>query len=94
MADENFWVKVLKILSNRNSIDDRLVLKCVNHSNETVIKVSGDFDNFLEGGCKEKCNTRMDCGHSCESYFHSYVTSRMDLTGHNNLKHSIQKFGA
>jgi hypothetical protein len=28
----------------------------------------------------------MDCGHSCESYCHSYITSKMDVTGHDNVK--------
>lgn len=28
----------------------------------------------------------MDCGHSCESYCHAYVTSKTDQTGHDNVK--------
>jgi hypothetical protein len=28
----------------------------------------------------------MDCGHSCESFCHSYVTSKDDITGHDNVQ--------
>lgn len=49
-----------------------LELKCNNHGNVTIIKNANDFEKVPEGGCKEICNVRMQCGHSCESYCHLY----------------------
>ena len=46
----------------KNILKDQIVLSCGLHKNQTVISHHRDFDNVPEGGCKEVCNIRMDCG--------------------------------
>ena len=36
----------------------------------------GDFRLLPEGGCKELCRERMDCGHVCEYYCHNFEHER------------------
>ena len=37
-----------------------------------------DFDKVPEGGCKEICGVRMQCGHACESFCHNFIVSKND----------------
>jgi hypothetical protein len=62
------------------------VLRCLNHSKETIIKDPEDFKNCPEGGCKEICQVRMECGHSCESCCHNFEITENDPSGHNSIK--------
>ena len=67
------WAKVLSILKLNQNIGSSLPLRCSRHP-ETVMEVStpDDFTKFApEGGCNEKCNLRLSCGHSCVNRCHS-----------------------
>ena len=61
-------------------------MKCKNHNIVTEISNAADFDNVPEGGCKEICAVRLNCGHSCESFCHPYEISVKDPTGHSSIK--------
>lgn len=39
-----------------------------------------------EGGCKEICDKRLDCGHTCASFCHYFIITEEDKTGHNNYR--------
>ena len=67
------WDKVLTILDNDENLGQTLALCCPRHK-ETQIEVSepDGFSKFSpEGGCKEKCISRLRCGHACINKCHS-----------------------
>jgi len=63
-----------------------LTLKCNTHGNKTEVCEPKDFDKVPEGGCKEKCEMRLECGHACESTCHNWFTTSADPTGHKKTK--------
>jgi hypothetical protein len=67
------WAEVLSILEHSNNIGPSLALCCPRHK-DTPIKVSTP-DDFVrlapEGGCSERCSSRLLCGHSCVNKCHS-----------------------
>lgn len=67
------WQKVIGMLRAADSVGERLALCCPRHPG-TVIEVQQpeDFSRLSpEGGCREGCADRLDCGHSCGSRCHS-----------------------
>lgn len=79
---KKLWKSVLEYLANSNFIGSELKLRCKNHKVETVIKKPEDFAKVPEGGCKKPCESRLQCGHKCESLCHYFETSEDDPTGH------------
>ena len=67
------WDQVITILDNDGNLGPTLALCCPRHK-ETPIEVS-DPDDFSilspEGGCNEKCISRLRCGHACINKCHS-----------------------
>jgi helicase required for RNAi-mediated heterochromatin assembly 1 len=80
--NEDLWIRILKVLLNNNNLSDCLPLKCVTHGNVSEIKTQKDFELRSEGGCLELCQTRMQCGHSCQKKCHPIKKSDEDPTGH------------
>jgi len=37
-----------------------------------------------EGGCTQRCNLRLECGHTCESLCHAIKRTTNDPTGHSD----------
>lgn len=67
------WNKVLDILRQGQNIGQALELMCPRHP-ETVIKVTipKDFAKLSpQGGCNQRCNKPMACGHLCSQRCHS-----------------------
>ena len=67
------WDQVITILENDGNLGRSLALCCPRH-NKTLIEVSkpDDFSIFSpEGGCNEKCISRLRCGHACINKCHS-----------------------
>ena len=69
---------MLLYLKQKDFIGQELKLKCANHKNETIVKVPDDFNKAPEGGCKLMCESRLPCGHKCESLCHYFVASELD----------------
>ncbi|UPX11033.1 uncharacterized protein EKO05_0001659 [Ascochyta rabiei] len=67
------WQKVINILEAEEAVGNTLSLCCPRHTDK-IIEVS-EPDDFLaaspEGGCREACVDRLDCGHSCQARCHS-----------------------
>ena len=62
----DMWKRIMEDLKSSNFSGKNLVLQCHNHPEvKTEVSKSEDFDNVPEGGCKEPCDTRLDCGHVC-----------------------------
>ena len=69
---KDVWQKIYEKAKILNVIGDKLTLVCQTHGNESHISNLGDFNNLSEeGGCKEKCNKKMKCGHLCQKICHT-----------------------
>lgn len=67
------WQKVISILGAQDSVGQALALCCPRHT-EKIIEIHNpdDFDTASpEGGCRETCTDRLECGHSCQANCHS-----------------------
>ncbi|KAF1833598.1 P-loop containing nucleoside triphosphate hydrolase protein [Decorospora gaudefroyi] len=67
------WQKVISMLRATDSVGNALALCCPRHP-ETVIEIQqpDDFAKVSpEGGCREACANRLDCGHRCGARCHS-----------------------
>ena len=68
---KDVWQKIYAKATSLNIIGEKLTLCCQTHGNEMVISNLEDFNNLSqEGGCKEKCNKKMKCGHLCQLLCH------------------------
>lgn len=67
------WADVISILERGGHKGPKLALCCPRHK-DTPIEVSSpdDFTLFSpEGGCNQKCTSRLKCGHACINKCHS-----------------------
>ena len=64
------WSSIVKQLEPKELIGNHLSLKCVTHGNITSIQKLEDFDKVKDGGCEEKCNSRLRCNHMCPRSCH------------------------
>ena len=68
---KDVWEKIYNKSKLLNIIGDKLTLACQTHNHKTIIYRYEDFENLSkEGGCKEKCNKILKCGHFCERICH------------------------
>ncbi|KAF2632130.1 P-loop containing nucleoside triphosphate hydrolase protein [Macroventuria anomochaeta] len=69
----DMWQKVINMLGAKNSIGQTLALCCPRHVDKVIeIREPEDFATASpEGGCKEACSDRLNCGHSCQAACHS-----------------------
>ena len=67
------WDTILSDMEKRNSVGSAFRIFCQNHpENEFEVKHPMDFVKFApEGGCKEQCKHRLECGHSCARLCHN-----------------------
>jgi hypothetical protein len=72
-ATVDMWQKVLVMLRAKDSVGPSLGLCCPRHTDKIMeVFEPDDFSKFSpEGGCREACTDRLDCGHSCEARCHS-----------------------
>ncbi|KAK2703369.1 hypothetical protein QYM36_018158 [Artemia franciscana] len=69
-SKSKLWKSIHKTLDENNEIGPQLELVCQIHGTETKIKCPNDFNAVIEGGCTEKCNAVLRCGHICPSMCH------------------------
>lgn len=69
------WQKIIEILQERNLIGEMLSLQCPRHPNRiTQVREADEFAKFSpEGGCRDVCAERLDCGHDCQARCHSKI---------------------
>jgi hypothetical protein len=93
------WQKVISMLGAKDSVGQALALCCPRHVDKVIeIHEPDDFDTASpEGGCREACTDRLDCGHSCQAMCHSKAMHDVWPCGmpcqrrHNPCEHSCQK---
>lgn len=69
----SMWQKVINMLEAKDSVGQALALCCPRHTDKVIeIYDPDDFDTASpEGGCREACADRLECGHSCQASCHS-----------------------
>lgn len=67
------WQKVISMLGAKDLVGQALALCCPRHPDKVIeIRDPEDFDIASpEGGCREACINRLECGHSCQARCHS-----------------------
>ena len=69
--DPDLWKKIIADMREQENLGDHLKLVCQNHPQNVIYASSAeDFENAPEGGCKEPCGRKLDCGHDCDQYCH------------------------
>ncbi|XP_065567266.1 NFX1-type zinc finger-containing protein 1-like [Artemia franciscana] len=64
------WQSIRTSLNDKNQIGNGFELICQVHGTITTIEKGDDFIKVIEGGCMEKCNTPLSCGHICTGVCH------------------------
>ncbi|PWW74664.1 hypothetical protein C7212DRAFT_358855 [Tuber magnatum] len=72
------WSSVIGILEQGGNINETLPLRCPRHPDTQInIKTPEEFHVFSpEGGCMQRCEWRLDCGHPCVKKCHSNTLHR------------------
>ena len=86
--------KILTHCNNKGILKDHFELVCLNHKNVLKLKDEIDFLNCPEGGCKELCKVRKNCGHQCTMFCHNYVIKDNDTDGHKEIFPDFTQFFA
>ncbi|XP_040293905.1 NFX1-type zinc finger-containing protein 1 [Bufo bufo] len=67
------WSRILYTLRQGGQVGDQLMLCCQNHPDtRTLVSKANDFKKVPEGGCTQKCDFRLNCGHVCTRVCHPY----------------------
>lgn len=74
--------KIIKFMSEKNMLGTQLEIICQTHKNTVLVEKESDFQNSPNGGCKQPCNMRRQCGHQCKQFCHNFVVSDTDPDGH------------
>ena len=65
------WKDVLADFDKSGCIGKSLPLVCSNHQAENLVSSAADFKTLVpNGGCLEKCQHRLECGHACPQMCH------------------------
>ncbi|GBL83945.1 NFX1-type zinc finger-containing protein 1 [Araneus ventricosus] len=76
----NLWKNIIKTLEDNEAIGPSLLLMCQNHPDTSrVVTNDSDFDLVPEGGCTQKCEFRLLCGHQCSLKCHPYDPKHEDI---------------
>ncbi|KAG0635516.1 hypothetical protein HOY80DRAFT_1011825 [Tuber brumale] len=72
------WSEVIGMFEQEGNIDETLSLRCPRHPDTPIkVKTPEEFHVFSpEGGCDERCEWRLDCGHPCVKKCHSDTLHR------------------
>ena len=63
------WKPSVNVLIEQNRCHSKLPLTCKRHGELVEVKRPDDFES-LHGGCRQKCKTKLDCGHECQLLCH------------------------
>ncbi|KAM4622796.1 NFX1-type zinc finger-containing protein 1 isoform 2-T2 [Discoglossus pictus] len=67
------WSRIIHTLRQSGQVGEQLMLCCQNHPEaRTLVSKASDFKKVPEGGCSQKCEFRLNCGHVCTRVCHPY----------------------
>src|SRR4051812_20347751 len=72
-CSESMWLNIIDHMTINSCLGACLELECERHK-DTLIQVSSkeDFLTYApEGGCSQRCEWRLACGHACVAKCHS-----------------------
>ncbi|XP_074753638.1 NFX1-type zinc finger-containing protein 1-like isoform X2 [Athene noctua] len=70
-AGGQLWAEILAALKSKGLVGDGLALTCQNHPEVKVtVRDASDFRRSPEGGCTQRCQTPLPCGHPCPRRCH------------------------
>uniref|UniRef100_A0A667YEL4 Zinc finger NFX1-type containing 1 n=1 Tax=Myripristis murdjan TaxID=586833 RepID=A0A667YEL4_9TELE len=73
LGQVKLWSNIFHTLREKGQIGTALTLSCQNHPDRQIkVSCAEDFNQAPEGGCKQPCEFRLDCGHVCTSVCHPY----------------------
>jgi len=77
-AGVKMWSDVIGMFEQEGNIDEKLQLRCPRHPDTLInVKTPEEFHVFSpEGGCMQRCEWRLDCGHPCVKKCHSDTLHR------------------
>ncbi|PIK53271.1 putative NFX1-type zinc finger-containing protein 1-like [Apostichopus japonicus] len=74
------WATIVSYLRSEGFIGPSLKLVCRNHPERCIeAKTFADFKEAPDGGCKEPCSARLDCGHTCQLKCHPMDTEHRKI---------------
>jgi hypothetical protein len=93
------WQKVIGMLRATDSVGKSLALCCPRHPDtDAEVQQPDDFHKLSpEGGCREACADRLDCGHQCGARCHSeamhavFLCEQSCQRRHQPCDHACQK---
>lgn len=63
------WKPSVNVLIEQKRCHSKLPLTCKRHGEVVEVKNPEDWES-LHGGCRQKCKTKLDCGHVCQLLCH------------------------
>ncbi|KAL0213667.1 hypothetical protein P9112_005851 [Eukaryota sp. TZLM1-RC] len=74
-----FISNVLSIMKSRNLVFNYIETICPIHQMTNQISDQNDWKNVIGGGCQERCNSRLACGHVCKYKCHVSDSSHLNV---------------
>jgi len=73
-SKSGLWQKIMTYVHSVKKVGDGVLLQCQKHPKyEQVVKDGPSIrQKFPEGGCTAPCNSRLECGHTCQLSCHSW----------------------
>jgi helicase required for RNAi-mediated heterochromatin assembly 1 len=68
---DELWGPLIRQMSSQGRLATSFPITCSKHSNVVHIAEAKNWDG-LNGGCREKCDGVLECGHDCIYYCHPY----------------------
>ncbi|XP_041100383.1 NFX1-type zinc finger-containing protein 1-like isoform X2 [Polyodon spathula] len=74
------WSKIMNVLRSNGQIGEALMVRCENHpETANFVSAAEDFLKVPHGGCLERCEYRLNCGHVCTRFCHPYDLDHKDF---------------
>jgi len=72
-SESDTWSNVLQTAREMNCLSNSILLTCGNHpENDIEASEVAHFKTRHDGGCSLPCGFRLNCGHSCALYCHTF----------------------
>lgn len=78
MAGSELWYNVVqRMRADPKRLDKVLPVRCKNHGVTCLMQYPEDWAN-TEGGCRNPCDTVLECGHQCPLWCHPYSHDKVE----------------
>uniref|UniRef100_A0AC34FF88 NFX1-type zinc finger-containing protein 1 n=1 Tax=Panagrolaimus sp. ES5 TaxID=591445 RepID=A0AC34FF88_9BILA len=79
-ASSSLWSNIKETVESDGNFSEYLITKCQIHGTEQIIKHWKDFGyKCPDGGCQEKCDAVLGCGHKCSLFCHAYDMEHLKI---------------